>query len=193
MRELESVSPRIRALIVTADRFEDMEAIFPYCRLLEEGVEVVIAAPAKGQITGERGYKLEAQKAIEYVNPYDYDILILPGGGRAGAPATVRDIPQAQEIARAFFAANKPVAAICHGPYTLISAGLMKGRRATCYWGDGVPEEIMLAGGNYVDEEVVVDGNLITSRSPKDLPAFMRELMNKVREVADNRVLVRAA
>jgi len=193
MRELESVSPRIRALIVTADRFEDMEAIFPYCRLLEEGIRVDVAAPSRGKIVGEKGYKLDAQVAIAEVNPADYDILILPGGGRAGAPATVRDIPRAQEIARAFFLADKPVAAICHGPYTLISAGVMKGRRATCYWGDGVPEEIVLAGGEYVDQEVVVDRNLITSRSPKDLPAFMRELMKKVREIAAARPLARAA
>ena len=89
----------------------------------------------------------------------------------------MRNSKAAQEIARAFFEAGKPVAAICHGPYLLVSAGLVAGRRLTSFWGDGVPDEIRAAGGVYVDEDVVVDGNLITSRWPMDLPAFLQEVM----------------
>jgi len=84
-------------------------------------------------------------------------------------------------LSRLFFAKNKPVAAICHGPYTLISAGLLKGRHATCYWGDGVPGEMKEAGAYYEDQEVVVDGNLVTSRHPMDLPAFMPEIMRMLK------------
>ncbi len=157
-----------------------MELFFPYFRLLEEGFEVHVAGPKKGHIHGENGYGFEIGLLIDEVDPEDYDLLILPGGAPDGAPATVRKIPKAQAIAKAFFARNKPVAAICHGPYTLISAGLVKGRKLTSFWGDGVPEEIKKAGGHYSDEEVVVDGNLVSSRFPGDLPAFMREMMNLV-------------
>jgi protease I len=95
----------------------------------------------------------------------------------------VRKSPKAQAIAKAFISANKPVAAICHGPYTLISAGLVKGKHATCFWGDGVPEELKKAGALYADKEVIVDGNLVTSRYPGDLPAFMRETMKLVKKI----------
>ena len=169
-----------RALILTANEFEDMELFFPLFRLMEEGVDVTVAAPRKGPIQGERGYGLEVETTIAEVNPADYDILIIPGGSPDGAPRTVRNVAAAREIAKDFFAKNKPVASICHGPYTLVSADLVKGRRLTSYWHDGVPEEIKQAGGNWVDEEVVVDGNLVTSRWPMDLPAFMREVMRQL-------------
>ncbi len=159
-----------------------MEVYFPYFRLLEEGIDVDIAAPKKGEIHGEHGYDLHIEKTFKDVNPEDYDLLIIPGGSPDGAPTTVRKDPVAQRIAKTFFAADKPVASICHGPYTLISAGLVKGRKLTSYWGDGVPEEIKKAGGNYVDMEVVVDGNLVTSRYPGDLPQFMREMMRMLKK-----------
>ncbi|WXG46961.1 MAG: type 1 glutamine amidotransferase domain-containing protein [Candidatus Atabeyarchaeum deiterrae] len=176
-------SKEIRAVILTADKFEDMELFFPYFRLIEEGVGVDIAAPTKGEIEGENGYRLNVNMTFDDINPDDYDILLLPGGSPVGAPTTVRKSPKAQAIAKAFFAKHKPVCAICHGPYTLISAGLLKGRKATGFWGDGVPDEIKKAGAEYVDAEVVVDGNLVTSRYPMDLPAYMREMMKLIRKI----------
>jgi archaeal arginyl aminopeptidase len=173
---------RKRIVILTADDFEDMEVFFPYFRLLEEGHEVNIAAPTLDEIHGENGYSLKPDKTIDDVNPDDYDLLIIPGGSPEGAPTTVRNYPKAIEIARSFFAKNKPVASICHGPYTLVSAGLVKGRRLTSYWHDGVPEEIRAAGGVWKDESVVVDGNLVTSRWPMDLPDFMREVVGLLEE-----------
>jgi protease I len=170
-----------RAVILTADEFEDMELFFPLFRLLEEGVEVTVAAPSKGAIQGEAGYSLEVDTTIDEIDPADFDLLIIPGGSPTGAPAVVRDVPKAREIATAFFAANKPVGSVCHGPYTLVSADLLKGRRLTSYWHDGVPEEIKAAGGIWLDEPVVVDGNLVTSRWPMDLPFFMREVMRLLR------------
>jgi protease I len=166
-----------KAIILTADKFEDMELFFPYFRLLEEGFEVDIAAPKKGGIKGEHGYGLEIERTFDDVNPKDYDLLIIPGGSPGGAPATVRKSKKAQDIARSFFSAEKPVASICHGPWTLASAGVIKGRRLTSYWHDGVPEDIKGAGGIYEDKDVVVDGNLVTSRYPGDLPVFMNEML----------------
>ena len=158
-----------------------MEVFFPVFRLMEEGWQVDIAAPTKQEIHGENGYSLTPEKTIDKVDPDEYDLLIIPGGSPDGAPATVRKIKKAQEITRAFFEKNKPVASICHGPWTLAAAGVVKGRHLTSYWHDGVPEDVKKAGGIWEDKEVVVDGNLVTSRYPMDLPAFMREVMKLVK------------
>jgi protease I len=139
--------------------------------------------PGMKEITGENDYVLKPDKTIDEIDPDEYDLLIIPGGAPNGAPATVRKIKKAQEIAKSFFAKNKPVASICHGPYTLVSAGLVKGRHLTSFWHDGVPEEIQGAGGIWEDKDVVVDGNLVTSRWPMDLPAFMREIMRMAKTV----------
>ena len=168
-------TPR-KAVVLTADKFEDLEVLYPLFRLMEEGWHVDIAAPTREEIYGEHDYPLTPSKTIDEVNPDEYDLLLIPGGAPDGAPATVRNVKEAQDIAKAFFAKNKPVGSICHGPYTLISANLVKGRHLTSYWHDGVPEEIKKAGGIWEDKEVVVDGNLVTSRWPMDLPAFMREV-----------------
>ncbi len=167
-----------KALVLSADKFEDMELYVPVFRLIEAGWVVDIAAPKKGKITGESGwYYVVANKTIDEINPDDYDLLIIPGGSPEGAPTTVRKNKKAITIARSFFEKNKPVGAICHGPYLLVSADLVKGRTLTSYWGDGVPEEIKQAGGKWVDKDVVVDGNLVTSRWPMDLAAFSREVI----------------
>lgn len=166
----------MKALIISADNFEDTELLVPYYRLKEEGIEVDIASIKKGKIKGKHGYEVEANKLLNEINPLEYDILVLPGGK---APETIRKEKVAQEIARNFFVTNKPVAAICHGPQTLISAGLLKGRHATCY--RTVAEELKASGAIYEDKEVVVDGNLVTSRQPSDLPAFLREIMKKLK------------
>jgi protease I len=169
-----------RAVFLTADKFEDMELFFPLFRLAEMGWQVDVAAPTRNEIIGEHGYSLTPTITIDEVNPDDYDLLLIPGGFPNGAPATVRKMRKAQEITRSFFGASKLVASICHGPWTLASAGVVKGRRLTSYWYDGVPEDVQAAGGKWEDSEVVVDGNLITSRWPMDLPAFMREISRKI-------------
>jgi archaeal arginyl aminopeptidase len=162
----------MKALIISAGNFEDSELLVPYYRLKEAGIEVEVASLSRGAITGKHGYEVAVDKTLDEVNSDDYAILVLPGGK---APAAVRKEPKALEIARSFFARSKPVAAICHGPQTLVSAGLLQGRRATCY--RSVADELKEAGALYEDREVVVDGNLVTSRQPADLPAFMRETM----------------
>lgn len=165
-----------RAIILTAGGFEDFELFFPYFRLQEEGIEVDVAGPSKEKISGVHGYQIEPTKTFDQINSAEYDLLVLPGGR---APATVRKEEKALRTARAFFDTNKPVAAICHGPQILASAGLLKGRKATCY--SEVAPELREAGALYEDKEVVVDGNLVTSRHPKDLPAFMREVMRMIK------------
>lgn len=166
----------MKALIISADNFEDTELLVPLYRLKEEGVTVDIASIKKGKIKGKHGYEVEANKSLKEIKPDEYDILILPGGK---APEAVRKEKEALDIARYFFEKNKPVAAICHGPQILISANLLKGRHATCY--RTVADELRASGAIYEDREVVVDGNLITSRQPSDLPAFMREIVKHIR------------
>jgi protease I len=165
----------MKALFLSADAYEDSELLVPYYRLLEEGIEVDIASMKKQPIKGKHGYEVEVTKTLAEIKAEDYDILVLPGGK---APEAVRKEPKAVEIAKDFFEKRKPVAAICHGPQTLITAGLLKGRHATCY--RTVVEELKAAGAIYEDKEVVVDGNLVTSRQPSDLPAFMRETMKMI-------------
>jgi protease I len=167
----------MKILMISADNFEDLELFVPYYRLREEGFLVDLASIRKESIKGKHGYEILADKTLKEINPGDYDVLVLPGGK---APETIRKEKEALEIAKHFFAKNKPVAAICHGPQTLISAGLLKGRRATCY--KSVAQEMKDAGAIYEDKEVVVDGNLVTSRQPSDLPAFMREMMKMIRK-----------
>jgi len=166
----------MKALIISADQFEDTELLVPYYRLLEEGIETDIASIKEGSIQGKHGYTVHVNKSLKEINPSDYDILILPGGK---APARIRKEKEAIHIATYFFEKNKPVSAICHGPQTLISAGLLKGRRATCY--KSVAQEMKDSGAIYEDKEVIVDGNLVTSRQPSDLPSFLRETMKKIK------------
>jgi len=162
----------MKVLIISADNFEDTELLVPYYRFREEGFDADIASIREGTIKGKHGYEVEANRALGEIVPDQYDMLLLPGGK---APETIRKDKNALDIAKHFFLKNKPVSAICHGPQILITAGLMKGRHATCY--KSVAEEMKDAGAVYEDKEVVVDGNLVTSRQPSDLPAFMRETL----------------
>ena len=165
----------MKVLIISADNFEDTELLVPYYRMIEEGHAVDIASMRKGKIKGKKGYEVEANVELKDVDPVGYDVLILPGGK---APAAIRKEQKALDIAGHFMENNKPVAAICHGPQILISAGLMKGKHATCY--RSVASEMKDAGAKYDDKEVIVDENLITSRQPSDIPAFVREIMKKI-------------
>jgi protease I len=165
----------MKALILTADGVEDSEFLYPYYRLREEGIDVDVATPDGKAATGKHGYPVPANMKISDARSADYDMLVLPGGL---GPEKVRVIDNAVRIAREMMAAGKVVASICHGIQTLISADVLKGRRATCW--AGVRDDLKAAGADYSDQEVVVDGTLITSRAPHDLPAFMRETLNAV-------------
>lgn len=168
----------MRALIVSGDLFEDTELLVPWYRLLEENIGVDIGSIKAGSITGKHGYTVMAEYSLDGIDPSSYEFLILPGGK---APAKLRASSALLAIVRHFFDENKPVAAICHGPQILVSADVLTGKKATCY--KNVASELKNAGADYRDQEVVVDGNLITSRIPSDLPAFSREIIRKCREM----------
>jgi protease I len=167
----------MKALILTASGVEDCELFYPYYRFKEEGIDVDVASPDGEKILGEHGYSLEAHLSFADANSNDYDLLLLPGGR---GPEKVRLQSAAVEITKQMFEADKMVAAICHGPQVLISADVLRGKRATCW--PALRDDLKAAGADYVDEEVVVDGNLITSRCPPDLPAFCREIFAVIKQ-----------
>lgn len=159
-----------KILIITHDNCDDSEVLYPLYRMLEEGYEVDICALEKREIKAKYFFKFAATLLPEEINPEDYDGLILPGGS---APEKLRQNPNVLKAVRAIFDAEKPVAAICHGPQILISTGSIKNHSCTCY--PGIRDDVILAGGCYEDVPVIVDRNLVCSRRPSDLPYFMRE------------------
>jgi len=167
----------MRTLIISSDLFEDSELKIPYQYLRKLGVSVDIASLKKGTIIGKHGFSADVTVTLDEVDPKRYDILILPGGK---APSAIRKESKALEIARYFFNQNKPVAAICHGPQILISAGLLGGRVVTGH--KSIEKELKNAGAIYKDEEVVIDKNLITSRQPSDLNAFIEAIKQCITE-----------
>jgi protease I len=165
----------MRALFITANGFEDLELFCPLYRLLEAGVEADVAASVIGPLRGKHGYEVRAGKTFSQARSSDYDLLILPGGL---APQTVRKDELALKLVREYHSQDKPLAAICHGPQILISAGLVAGRKMTAYY--KVQPELAAAGAQVLDEPVVVEGRLITSRVLSDLPYFCREIMKAI-------------
>lgn len=167
-----------KALIITAKKFEDSELLVPLYRLMEAGYDVDIAAPEKGSVKGKHDYEVQANMTFEEVadkGSCGYAVLIIPGGK---APEKVRKEEAALNIVRDNVSSGTPICAICHGPQVLITAGVVQGKKMTCY--ESVAEELKAAGADYSDEEVVVDGQFVTSRHPGDLPAFLREMMKKI-------------
>jgi protease I len=167
----------MKALIISADGFEDSELLEPCQKLVQTGIAVDIASLQRGRITGKHGHAVEAGLAVNEVNVANYDALILPGGK---APGQLRRDKAVLDLTMQFLTANKLIAAICHGPQILLSAGVLQGRTATCY--KSVAGELRKAGVDYVDREVVVDGKLITSRQPSDLPAFIDAIVQVMNE-----------
>lgn len=166
----------MKVLILVENDFEDLELFYPLYRLREEGYGVDVASSSLDVRVGKRSYQVLPDLTYEDVRAEEYAALVVPGGK---SPERVRINEKAVEIVRRFLELEKPVAAICHGPQLLISAGAVKGRRMTSWI--GIRDDLIAAGANYVDAEVVVDGNIITSRMPDDLPAFCRELIKMLK------------
>jgi protease I len=160
-----------KKIAIFVDNFyQEMEAWYPYYRLQEAGAEVVvIAEKARERYHSKTGYPMESRLSYAEANPADFDGLIIPGGF---APDYMRRHAKAIEFVQAINRESKLVAAICHGAWMLCSAQIVKGRRATCFF--SIKDDMIHAGAKYEDKEVVVDGNLVTSRKPDDLPAFMK-------------------
>ncbi|MBW4331686.1 type 1 glutamine amidotransferase [Stakelama sp. CBK3Z-3] len=175
-----------KVLIVATDGFEQSELFKPREALLDAGAEVVLASIKTDEIKGvvsdtDPGKAITPDMTLGEVNVADYDALVLPGG--VGNPDALRLQDDAVKIVREFLDQDKTVAAICHAPWLLIEADVVKGRRATSW--PSVRTDLANAGAIVVDEEVVVDGNLITSRKPDDLPAFNKAIINALAKVPE--------
>lgn len=181
MATTEPLSSR-RILIMAADGFEQSELEVPLERLQDAGAEIDIASIEMGDITGwdedDWGDEIKVDLKISDVHIDNYDALLLPGGQIN--PDLLRGDDDAVALIRDFAATGKPVAAICHAPWLLIEAGLAKGRRLTCY--KSIRTDVANAGAEVVDEAVVIDGNIITSRCPDDLPAFCDAIVEALQD-----------
>jgi protease I len=166
----------MRVLVISADEFEDSELTEPVEALERANIDLDIASLESGTITGKKGTEVEANLAVAAAKAADYDMLLLPGGK---APARLREADAVLRLARDFADSGKPIAVICHGPQILISAGLVDGRRMTSY--KSVASELDAAGAHYLDQEVVTDGNFISSRNPGDLPVFIDTMLETLR------------
>ncbi|MBX5493323.1 MAG: type 1 glutamine amidotransferase [Chloroflexi bacterium] len=168
-----------KVLILVDEGVEDREMAYPYYRLQEAGYRVEVVGPERGKTyTGGRGLPFLSDLAPDDVRVDDYAAVIVPGGK---APDHLRTIPRLVEIVREAVERGKVVAAICHGPQMLIEADVLRGRRATC--APQIKTDLKNAGALYSDEPVVVDGNLITSRFPPDLPAFGKAVVEALARV----------
>jgi len=161
-----------RVLIFIDEGYEDLEFWYPKIRLQEAGAVVDVAAHERATFRGKHGLPARAELTYAEIDPSAYDALVIPGGY---APDRIRRRPTAIAVVKDMARAHKPIAAICHGPQVLISAGILRGKKATCF--ASIKDDVINAGAQYVDDEVVVDGGVITSRTPEDLPAFCRAII----------------
>jgi protease I len=168
-----------KVLILVDNGFEDMEAMYPYYRMQEAGLEVVVAAPRRDLYHGKWGYPLRATKTLEECDLSDFIAIVIPGGY---SPDRLRTSPLAVELVRNAMKTNTLVAAICHGPQLLVEANAVRGRKLTGY--SSIKKDLQNAGARYEDAAVVVDRNLITSRTPDDLPVFASTLIAMLYEKA---------
>lgn len=166
-----------KVAILVADGFEQVELTEPRKALDEAGAKTQIVSPEKGKVKGWQhmkwGDELPVDVPLGQARADEFDALLLPGG--VMNPDRLRRNPEALRFVKSFFDAGKPVAAICHGPWTLIDAGVARGRKMTSY--ETIQTDLKNAGVHWVDQEVVTDGNLVTSRKPDDLPAFNRAIV----------------
>lgn len=171
-----------KVAILVAEGFEQSELTEPKKALEQEGAKTFIISPAKNQVQGwkrfEKGETFHVDVPLEQAKARDYDALLLPGG--VANPDQLRIQPKALEFIGEFFAAQKPVAAICHGPWPLIDAGVVRGRKLTSW--PSLKNDLKNAGAQWVDEQVCVDNGLVTSRKPDDIPAFNKKMIEEFAE-----------
>ncbi len=168
----------LKVAVLATDGFEQSELERPVEALRGQGADVEVVSPHGGEIQGmehdQKGRMAKVDRVLETSSPTDYDALVLPGG--VSNPDSLRLEPQAIAFVRSFVDAGKPIAAICHGPWTLINAEAVEGRTMTSW--PSLEVDLTNAGARWVDEEVVVDENLVTSRKPADLPAFCARMID---------------
>ena len=170
-----SIEGKVVAILLEQD-FQDAEVIYPYFRLKEAGAQAWLVGAGKADsYKGKYGYPFKVRTSAVGLSPDGVAAVIVPGGW---APDFIRRHKAALDLVRTVFEQGKPVAAICHAGWVLASAGVLKGRRCTSF--SAIKDDVVNAGAEWVDQEVVVDGNLITSRTPDDLPAFMKALLEQL-------------
>jgi protease I len=171
-----------KVAFLAADMFEEVELTEPWKALEEAGAELELISLKDGEIQGfnhyDKGGSFKVDKSVEEASADDFDALVLPGG--VGNPDNLRQDENAVQFVRDFFQQGKPVGAICHGAWTLVEAGVVRGRTLTSF--PSIQTDIRNAGGNWVDEEVHVDQGLVTSRKPDDIPAFNKKLIEEFAE-----------
>ena len=174
---MELKGTRVAALV--EEIYEDLELWYPVLRLREAGADVKIVGPKAGEVyKSKHGYPAKADLGMDEANAAQFDALVIPGGY---APDRMRRHPAMLNFVRAMHEAGKPVAFICHAGWVPISAGIVRGRTVTSV--SAIKDDLVNAGAHWIDQEVVVDGNLVTSRTPPDLPAFSRELIKLLSRV----------
>ena len=171
-----------RVAIIATDMVEQIELVEPRKALDEAGATTELLSIKPGDIQGmnhfDKGDKLHVDRLVEEADASDYDALLIPGG--VANPDQLRADENVIAFVRDFFEAGKPVAAICHGPWVLVEAGVVRGRKLTSW--PSIQTDVRNAGGNWVDEEVVVDSGLVTSRKPDDIPAFNKKMIEEIAE-----------
>ena len=168
----------VRAAVLVEQQYQEMEVWYPVYRLREAGLKVTLVGPEAGKTYPSKlGYPAKSDKAAKDVSAKDFDLLVIPGGF---APDFIRRTEAMIRLVSDMAEQGKVVAAICHGPWVLCSTQALKGKRATCFF--AIKDDVSNAGATYVDAEVIRDGNIITSRKPDDLPAFLQTIMQAVKE-----------
>ena len=162
----------MKIAVLVEDHYQVLEVWYPYLRLREEGIETVLLGPAKRSYKSKEGYPAEAELAINQDEVSDFEGVVIPGGY---APDILRRYPEVNKFVKDMDAKGKLVAAICHAGWVLVSAGVLRSRRATCF--SAIKDDLVNAGAEFIDKAVVVDKNLITSRNPYDLPYFCTEII----------------
>jgi protease I len=167
-----------KVAILAENLYEELELWYPFYRLKEEGAEALLVGTGSSDTyTGKHGYPVKVNTTADKVKAEDFDCVVIPGGY---APDYMRRYPAILKLVKDAFDQGKVIGVICHAGWVPASAGILKGKRVTCY--SSIRDDIVNAGAEYINAEVVRDGNLITSRRPDDLPAFMREIIKAVKE-----------
>lgn len=168
-----------RIAILLEDLYQVLEVWYPLLRLKEEGIGVVtVGTGTKDEYKSKEGYPAKADTSIDNIKPEQFAGVVIPGGY---APDILRRYDQVNDFVKRLYLDGKVVAAICHGGWVLVSAGVLKGQKATCFF--AIKDDLIAAGAKYEDKEVVVDKNLITSRKPEDLPVFVGEIIKQLKKV----------
>ncbi|MCX5703195.1 MAG: type 1 glutamine amidotransferase [Candidatus Omnitrophica bacterium] len=164
-----------KVAVLVEDYYQVLEVWYPYLRLREDGIQTILVGTGKGEYKSKEGYPAKEELSVKKARAGDFAAVIIPGGY---APDILRRYPEINKFVRDMYKEGKLVAAICHAGWVLVSAGILRGRKVTGF--SAIKDDLINAGAKFLDQEVVVDGNLITSRNPYDLPAFCSEIIKKL-------------